>query len=92
MVSAGAILYCAIFPTVISFTLQNTWQRYTTPAQAGLIYTLDPIWSMLGGFIILGERLSAGEWFGCTLIFAGITAPLAIRRIAERRRVRYQQN
>ena len=48
-VSAGALLYCAIFPTVICFTLQNTWQRYTSPAQAGLIYTLDPIWSMIGG-------------------------------------------
>lgn len=87
MASAGAILYCAVFPTVISFTLQNTWQRYTTPAQAGLIYTLDPIWSMLGGLIFLAERLSAAEWAGCTLIFVGVAAPLLIRRLAERRRI-----
>jgi drug/metabolite transporter (DMT)-like permease len=87
MVSAGAVFYCAIFPTVISFTLQNTWQRFTTPAQAGLIYTLDPIWSMLGGLIFLGERLAAAEWAGCALIFIGVTAPLVIRRLAERRRI-----
>ena len=87
MVSAGAILYCAVFPTVICFTLQNTWQRYTTPAQAGLIYTLDPIWSMLGGLIFLAERLSAAEWAGCALIFVGVAAPLIIRRVAERRRI-----
>ncbi len=86
VVSAGALLYCAIFPTVICFTLQNTWQRYTTPAQAGLIYTLDPLWSMLGGFLVLGERLSGGEWAGCALIFAGVVAPLAVKRIAERAR------
>ncbi len=86
LVSAGALLYCAVFPTVISFTLQNTWQRFTTPAQAGLIYTLDPIWSMLGGLLFLGERLSGAEWAGCALIFVGVAAPLLIRRIAERRR------
>jgi drug/metabolite transporter (DMT)-like permease len=85
-VSAGALLYCAVFPTVICFTLQNTWQRYTTPAQAGLIYTLDPLWSMLGGFFILGERLSGAEWAGCALIFSGVAVPLAVRRFAERGR------
>ena len=88
--SIGAIIYCAVFPTVICFTLQNTWQRYTTPAQAGLIYTLDPIWSMLGGMILLGERLSSPEWLGCILIFIGVAAPLAIRRLAEQRRPRYE--
>ena len=87
IVSAGAILYCAVFPTVISFTLQNIWQRFTTPAQAGLIYTLDPIWSMIGGLMFLGERLSPAEWAGCALIFIGVTTPLLIRRLAERRRI-----
>lgn len=86
-VSAGAIVYCAVFPTVICFTLQNTWQRFTTPAQAGLIYTLDPIWSMIGGVAVLGERLSGAEWIGCALIFIGVAAPLLIRRIWERRRI-----
>jgi drug/metabolite transporter (DMT)-like permease len=85
IVSAGALLYCAVFPTVICFTLQNTYQRYTTPAQAGLIYTLDPIWSMLGGFLLLGERLSTAEWMGCALIFLGVALPLIISRLLERR-------
>lgn len=88
-VSAMALLYCAVFPTVICFTLQNTWQRYTTPAQAGLIYTLDPIWSMLGGFLFLGERLTGVEWTGCALIFCGVVTPLLVRRIAERRHFPY---
>ena len=88
--SAGALCYCALFPTVVCFTLQNTWQRYTTPAQAGLIYTLDPLWSMLGGFLLLGERLSPAEWTGCVLIFSGVVVPLLLLRIAERRRPAYQ--
>lgn len=84
-VSAGALAYCVVFPTVICFTLQNTYQRYTTPAQAGLIYTLDPIWSMIGGFVLLGERLSAAEWAGCGLIFLGVALPIMIGRLLERR-------
>ena len=87
-VSAGALIYCAIFPTVICFTLQNTFQRYTTPTRAGLIYTLDPVWSMLGGFILLGERLAGREWFGCGLIFAAVALPLLVRLSVERRTLR----
>ena len=85
-ISAGALIYCAVFPTVICFTLQNTWQRFTTPAQAGLIYTLDPLWSMLGGFLLLGERLAVAEWVGCALIFSGVAAPLLVQRLMERGR------
>lgn len=84
-VSAGALVYCAVFPTVICFTLQNTFQRYTTPTKAGLIYTLDPVWSMLGGMLLLGERLSRKEWLGCVLIFGAVVLPMAIRRYRERR-------
>ena len=84
-VSTTALLYCAIFPTVICFTLQNTYQRYTTPTKAGLIYTLDPVWSMLGGVLFLRERLSGREWLGCALIFGAVVLPMAIRRYRERR-------
>jgi len=85
VVSGVALLYCAIFPTIICFTLQNTFQRYTTPTKAGLIYTLDPVWSMLGGMLILGESLSGREWLGCSLIFGAVVLPMAIRRCRERR-------
>ena len=79
------VIYCAIFPTIICFTLQNNWQRHTTPTQAGLIYTLDPVWSMLGGYIVLGERMTAREWFGCLLIFSAVLLPLIIRQINAKR-------
>ncbi len=84
-VTIVSLAYCAVFPTVICFTLQNTWQRYTTPAQAGLIYTLDPVWSLIGGMLVLGERLTPMEWAGCILIFAGVAAPIGIMRFLESR-------
>ncbi len=84
ILSWGALLYCVIFPTIICFTLQNTYQRFTTPSQAGLIYTLDPVWSMLGGMLLLGERLTMREWLGCGLILVSVVAPLLARFVRER--------
>ena len=82
------IVYCAIFPTIICFTMQNTFQRYVTPTRAGLIYTLDPVWSLLAGMFVLSERLKPLEWLGCGLIFLAALVPLTIRYIYERRLVR----
>jgi drug/metabolite transporter (DMT)-like permease len=78
-----AVVYCAIFPTVICFTLQNSFQRYVTPTRAGLVYTLDPVWSLLAGFCVLGERLLPLEWLGCAMIFLAALVPLAVRFVAE---------
>lgn len=80
-----SLLYCIIFPTVIAFTLQNTWQRYLSPTEAGLLYTLDPVWCLLGGMIFLHEVLSSQEWFGCALLFSAVLLPLLLRLVREQR-------
>ena len=80
-----SVVYCAIFPTVICFTLQNFYQRYVTPTRAGLVYTLDPVWSLIAGFCFLGERLNGREWIGCGIIFMAALLPLLYRLSAESR-------
>lgn len=80
-----SVVYCAVFPTVLCFTLQNIYQRYVTPTRAGLIYTLDPIWSLVAGFFVLGERLNGTEWLGCGIIFMSATLPLLFRLSVESR-------
>ena len=80
-----SVLYCAVFPTVFCFTLQNIYQRYVTPTRAGLIYTLDPVWCLIAGFFILGERLNSREWLGCGIIFLAALLPLLFRLSSESR-------
>jgi drug/metabolite transporter (DMT)-like permease len=82
-----SIVYCAIFPTVFCFTLQNIFQRYVTPTRAGLIYTLDPVWSLIAGFFVLGERLNSRELLGCGIIFLAVLLPLLFRLSMESRLV-----
>jgi drug/metabolite transporter (DMT)-like permease len=83
-----SVVYCAVFPTVFCFTLQNAYQRYVTPTRAGLVYTLDPVWSLIAGYSVLGERLSPCEWLGCFVILLAVVIPLGVRYLAERRLVR----
>lgn len=78
-----SIVYCAVFPTVFCFTLQNTFQRYVSPTRAGLVYTLDPVWSLIAGFFVLGERLNGREWLGCGIIFMAAVMPLLFRLSVE---------
>ncbi|MBW4056661.1 MAG: DMT family transporter [Proteobacteria bacterium] len=80
-----SVVYCAVLPTVFCFTLQNIYQRYVTPTRAGLIYTLDPIWSLIAGFFVLGERLNSREWLGCGIIFLAALLPLLFRLSIESR-------
>jgi len=83
-----SVVYCALLPTVLCFTLQNTYQRYVTATRAGLVYTLDPVWSLIAGFFVLGESLSFREWLGCGIIFMAVVIPLSVRYLTERRLVR----
>ena len=80
-----SVVYCAVLPTVFCFTLQNIFQRYVTPTRAGLIYTLDPVWSLIAGFFVLGERLNSREWIGCCIIFMAALLPLLFRLSRESR-------
>ncbi|MDD2583074.1 MAG: DMT family transporter [Desulfuromonadaceae bacterium] len=84
-----SVVYCAVFPTVFCFTLQNIYQRYVTPTRAGLIYTLDPVWSLIAGFSVLGERLNGREWIGCGIIFLAALLPLLFRLSTESRLIKY---
>lgn len=81
----GTVVYCAVFPTVLCFTLQNAFQRYTTATRAGLIYTLDPVWSLMAGFFVLNERLTNKEWLGSALLFVAVLTPLLLRLMHEKR-------
>lgn len=80
-----SVVYCAVLPTVFCFTLQNIFQRYVTPTRAGLIYTLDPVWSLIAGYFVLEERLNGREWIGCGIIFLAALLPLLFRLGVESR-------
>ncbi len=67
-----SILYVGIFSSAVGYTLQIIAQRDAEPAVASLLMSLESVFAVVGGWIILGDRLSARELFGCALMMSGI--------------------
>ncbi|NTU59817.1 MAG: DMT family transporter [Deltaproteobacteria bacterium] len=68
----GALTVTAVFATVYAFWVQTSFQRWTTPTRAALIYTLEPVFGALFSYLWMGERLGALGWLGGGLIVAGM--------------------
>lgn len=66
------ILYAGVMSCGVAYTLQILGQKNYNPTIAVLILSLESCFSVLGGFLILGETLSVRELCGCALMFAAI--------------------
>lgn len=66
------ILYMGIFSSGIGYTLQIYGQRYAEPAVASLAMSPESVFAALGGWLILGNKLTLREFLGCTLVFLAI--------------------
>ena len=66
------ILFAGIFSTGIAYTLQIVGQAYVHPTIASLIMSMESVFSVLAGWLLLGERLSLREKSGCALIFIAV--------------------
>ena len=70
--AAGPILYAGILSSGIAYTLQMEGQKYAEPSVAAVIMSLESVFAVLGGWIVLKERLSVRELAGCALVFAAV--------------------
>lgn len=70
--SMGPILYAGVLSCGVAYTLQIIGQKNMNPAVASLILSLESCISVLAGWAVLGEQLSARESLGCVLMFAAI--------------------
>lgn len=70
--STGPILYAGVMSSGVAYTLQIIGQKNMNPAVASLILSLESSISVLAGWAILGQNLSARECFGCVMMFAAI--------------------
>lgn len=66
------ILYSGIGSSGIAYTLQIIGQKYTKPATASIAMSLESVFALLGGALILSERLNGIEILGCALVFISV--------------------
>ena len=66
------IVYCGIVSGGIGYTLQIVGQKYTDPTIASLLMSLESVFAVITGVIVLHEQMSIREIIGCVIMFAAI--------------------
>lgn len=66
------VLYAGVLSCGVAYTLQIVGQKGMNPTVASLILSLESVVSVIAGWLILGQALSARELAGCALMFAAI--------------------
>ncbi len=68
----GAVAYTALFSLGLCYTLQVWAQQHTPPADAALILSLESVFAVISGWLLLNERLVLIQILDCVLIFIAV--------------------
>lgn len=66
------ILYVGVLSSGVAYTLQILGQKRTEPAVASIIMSMESVFAVLGGWIIMKDMLSGREILGCIFMFAAV--------------------
>ena len=56
----------------LPISLQIVTQKHLNPTVASLLMSLESVFAVLTGWLVLNERLSLKELLGCVLVFTAI--------------------
>jgi drug/metabolite transporter (DMT)-like permease len=66
------IVYSAIFPIGLGFSLQIAGQKHAPAVDAAIIMSMEAVFATLFGYLFLNELLTGRQLFGCVLILAAM--------------------
>ncbi|MCI9449417.1 MAG: DMT family transporter [Clostridiales bacterium] len=66
------IMYAGILSSGVGYTFQIIGQKFTDPAVASIIMSLESVFAALAGWLLLHEHLSPRELTGCVLVFVSV--------------------
>jgi len=66
------ILYAGVCSVGIAYTLQVIAQREAHPAHAAIIMSLEAVFALIGGLLILDETIPLRGLIGCALMLTGM--------------------
>ena len=69
---AVPLLYTGVLSSAVAFSLQILAQQKLPPAPASLIMSLESVFAVLAGWLLLHQVLSVNEMLGCALVFASV--------------------
>ncbi|MBE6393783.1 MAG: DMT family transporter [Lentisphaerae bacterium] len=66
------LLYCGVIAIGFACTVQIAAQKYVLPATASIILSTASVFAVFWGWLLLNERYSPQNLFGCALIFSAV--------------------
>lgn len=66
------VAYAGVLSGGMGYTLQTLAQRDAEPTVASLLMSMESVFAVLAGWVLLGDLLSARELLGCALMMGGI--------------------
>lgn len=66
------IVYCGIVSGGIGYTLQLVAQRYTDPTIASLLMSMESVFAVIAGVVLLHEQMTIRELAGCLIMAVAI--------------------
>ena len=66
------ILYCGLISGGLGYTLQMVGPSYTEPTIASLLMSMESVFAVLAGTVLLKEKMSMREVIGCIIMFVAI--------------------
>lgn len=66
------ILYAGVLSCGLGYTFQVIAQKYAEPTVASLLMSLESVFAVISGAILLHETMSMRELMGCAVIFAAV--------------------
>jgi len=71
-ISWFSVLMLSIFCTAIGYIVQSTAQQYTSATHTGLILSLEPVFSAILGYMVLGEVLAPKGYIGAAILLSSV--------------------
>ena len=66
------ILYVGVFSSGVAYTLQILAQKDSNPTVVTILLSLESVFAVIAGAIILHQQMSAREYIGCVVMFAAV--------------------
>ena len=69
---AFPLLYAGIMSCGVGYTLQMVGQKMTKPTVASLLMSLESVFAVISGMLILHETHTVFEYIGCAIVFGAV--------------------
>ncbi|WP_109020447.1 DMT family transporter [Leptospira kobayashii] len=66
------VIYTSIFATILTTKIQTRFQKIISPARAGILFSLEPVFSYLLAYFVLGETLTRIGTLGSAFVLFGV--------------------